>query len=99
LVEGEVPPPRRPGGTARIIAYGNTAVTVETTTADGGVLVLADAWHPWWSARIDFREVPIRRAFGLVRAVEVPAGTVTVTFTFEPLRGLVRQLSERFSRP
>ncbi len=99
LLEGEVPPPRQPGGTARILAYGNAVVTVETTTADGGVLVLADAWHPWWSARIGGRDVPIRRAFGLVRAVEVPAGTATVTFTFEPLAGLARQLSERFRRP
>ncbi|MGQ3355577.1 MAG: hypothetical protein ACT6XY_01915 [Phreatobacter sp.] len=99
LVEGQVPSPRQPGGTARILTYRNTDVVVETTTADGGVLVLADAWHPWWSARIDGREVPILRAFGLVRAVEVPAGTSTVTFTFEPLTGLARQVSERFRRP
>lgn len=99
LVEGDVPPPRQPGGTARIVGYGNTSVTVETTTADGGTLILADAWHPWWRARIDGREVPVRRAFGLVRAVEVPAGTATVSFTFEPLRGLARQISERFRRP
>ncbi|MDP2801121.1 MAG: hypothetical protein Q8O26_04480 [Phreatobacter sp.] len=92
LVEGPVPPVRQAGGTARILAYGNTGVTVETTTADGGILVLADAWHPWWSARIDGRDVPVHRAFGVVRAVEVPGGTATVTFTFEPLRGLLRQI-------
>jgi hypothetical protein len=99
LVEGPVPPARQPGGTARILAYGNTAVTVETTTADGGILVLGDAWHPWWSARIDGRDVPIRRAFGVVRAVEVPGGTATVTFTFEPLRGLLRQIQAGSRRP
>jgi hypothetical protein len=57
--------------------------------------VLADAGHPWWRARIGDRELPIRRAYGLVRAVEVPAGRATVRFTFEPVRGSLAQLSGR----
>lgn len=95
LLEGPLPPARPAGGIARIIAYANTRVTVETQTAEGGILVLADAWHPWWRASVNGAEVPIRRAYGLVRAVEVPAGRATVTFTFAPIRGALAQLGWR----
>ncbi len=100
LLEGVAASQRAAGGSARLQSYGNAHVTVSTTTTEGGHLVLADAWHPWWRATIDGREVPIRRAYGLVRAVAVPAGSVTVTFTFAPLRGLIDQLVRRTpSRP
>jgi hypothetical protein len=94
MIEGP-PSPRRSGGIALIVHYDTTAVVVETETGDGGTLVLADAWHPWWRARIGDRELPIRRAYGLVRAVEVPAGRVTIRFTFEPVAGMLAQLSGR----
>lgn len=100
LLEGVAASQRAAGGSARLLSYGNSHVTVSTTTANGGHLVLADAWHPWWRATIDGREVPIRRAYGLVRAVEVPAGSASVHFTFAPLRGLIDQVSRRgSSRP
>lgn len=92
-IEGPVPPRRSAGGTARIVSYANAAVVVETETRDGGILVLADAWHPWWVARIDGRDAPVRRAFGVVRAVEVPAGKATVHFTFEPFAGALAQIT------
>lgn len=93
MIEGPLPAAGLSGGTARILRYANDRVSVETVAGGGGILVLADAWHPWWRARIGGREVPIRRAYGLVRAVVVPPGTATVEFSFEPFGGLVRQLS------
>ena len=100
LLEGIFPRTGSAGGSARLLSYGNGHVTVATTTSDGGHLVLADAWHPWWRATIDGRAVPIRRAYGLVRAVEVPPGTATVRFTFAPVRGLLDQVTRRgSSRP
>ncbi len=100
LLEGTSAHQRAAGGSARLLSYDNSRVTVSTTTTGGGHLVLADAWHPWWRATIDGRAVPVRLAYGLVRAVEVPAGTVTVTFTFAPLRGLIDQFVLRSpSRP
>lgn len=94
LLEGPLPP-RRSGGSARILRYENTEIVIETTTGDGGILVLADAWHPWWRAEIGGQPVPVRRAYGLVRAVEVPGGTATVRFTFAPIRGALSQLLTR----
>ncbi|MEI8145472.1 MAG: hypothetical protein WCH83_08425, partial [Alphaproteobacteria bacterium] len=92
LVDGPVPT-RTSEGVARIVRYTSNLVEVETETVSGGIMVLADAWHPWWVARIAGQVIPIRRAYGVVRAVEVPAGKATVTFTFEPFAGALKQLT------
>ena len=47
-------------------------------------LTLVDAYSPGWIVEVDGGgEVPIADASGL-RAVAVPAGTSTVTFTYAP---------------
>lgn len=87
-----LPLPRtRVGGTAKITEYTNTRITIETDAAKGGVLLLNDIWHPWWFAEIDGKTTPVLRANGSFRAVILPAGVKTVTFTFEPLRGMIRR--------
>ncbi len=86
-----LPLPRtRVGGTAKITRYTNTEITVETDAPRGGVLLLNDIWHPWWFAEIDGKSTPVLRANGIFRAVILPAGVKTVTFRFEPMRGLLR---------
>jgi hypothetical protein len=87
-----LPLPRtRLGGTARITRYTNTEITVETDAQRGGVLLLNDIWHPWWFAEIDGKSTPVLRANGIFRAVILPAGVKTVTFRFEPMRGVLRR--------
>ncbi len=87
-----LPLPRtRVGGTAKITRYTNTEITVETDAPRGGVLLLNDIWHPWWFAEIDGKSTPVLRANGIFRAVILPAGVKTVTFRFEPMRGLLRR--------
>lgn len=79
--------------TARIVAYGNTEIVVETNADEsGGYLVLNDVWHPWWFARIDGEEAPVLRANVMFRAVAVPQGRHEVRFEFRPLRGLLKEL-------
>ena len=80
-------PARRPGS-ARILAYGNTAITIEADSPDGGFVVLNDVWHRWWTVEIDGRAAPLLRANVLFRAVEVPAGQHRVVFRFRPLAAL-----------
>ncbi len=94
LQEDEPSLPRRPGS-ARIVAYTNTTVTIDAETPDGGWVVLNDLWHPWWFAAIDGKTTIIRRANVLFRAVEVPAGQHRVVFTFRPLAGGWRELLDR----
>jgi hypothetical protein len=79
------------GGDARLVAYRNTSVQVAASSAGGGWVVLNDLWHPWWFAEVDGKPAAIERANVLFRAVAVPPGAHTVTFTFRPFRGAWRE--------
>jgi hypothetical protein len=79
-------------GDARIISYGNTKITIDADSPDGGFVVLNDIWQPWWFATVDGKPADLLRANVLFRAVAVPPGKHTVTFSFSPLRGAMKQL-------
>lgn len=85
------------GGTARILNYRNTEIIIETEAPRGGVLLLNDVWHPWWYAKADGRDVPVLRANGAFRAVILPPATRELRFRFQPMRGLWRDISGRFT--
>ena len=93
-------PPRLAGegregvGSARILRYANTEIDIEVEAPDGGFLVLNDAWHPWWRAKVDGRPADILKANVLFRAVEVGPGRHRVHFAFEPLQGAWEELKE-----
>src|SRR3954451_10053562 len=46
--------------------------------------MLADTFHPGWSASLDSQPVPIRAAYVAFRAVALPAGPHSVVFTYRP---------------
>lgn len=85
----------RPPGSARIISYGTTEITVEVDSPAGGHLVLNDVWQPWWTATIDGEPAPVLRANAIFRAVAVPAGRSTVRFVFRPFAGAYHELGRR----
>jgi hypothetical protein len=85
VIEGSLPslPGASLGGTAEVRRYRPESVVVQVETAAPAVLILLDAFEAGWRASLeDGRELPIRRANGLVRAVAVPAGAHEVTFTY-----------------
>lgn len=84
---------------AIIFTYENTVVEIEVETDRPGLLVLNDAWHPWWTAEVDGKETEVLRANVLFRAVEVPAGRHFVRFEFKPFSGAVQELSEKLFGP
>jgi hypothetical protein len=89
-------------GTARLVRYANTEVVIAVDSPSGAMLVLNDAWHPWWRATIDGVETDIFRANAIFRAVQVPPGKFTVRFKFAPLRGAWNELRAKLrgiSRP
>lgn len=86
--------PRRPGE-VRIHRYANTEVIVQTSSPDGGFVVLNDVWHPWWRVEVDGSPAQLLRANVLFRAVAVPPGEHVVRFTFRPLAGLTAALWAR----
>jgi hypothetical protein len=77
--------PRQTGGhyrPASIREYLPNRVTID---AEGpGYLVLTDMWFPGWQCHLDGAPVPVRRGDYVFRAVELPAGTHHVAFTFAP---------------
>ncbi len=86
---GEVPqadaaPASEAIGSARISAYSGDRASIQTTAAQSAMLVFTDPYFPGWVARVDGRPTTIFRADSLFRAVAVPAGEHTVTFSYEP---------------
>ena len=86
------PAPKSP---VRIRRYKNAAVEIEVDASAAGFLVLNDAWHPWWTARVDGEEVDIYRANVLFRAVLVPAGHHVVSFEFNPISGAFAEVADK----
>jgi hypothetical protein len=74
-------------------------VEIEVTTAQPGFVVLNDIWHPWWQAELDGQQVDILKANVLFRAVQVPAGTHKIRFSFHPLDGAIAELRDRVTPP
>lgn len=79
-------------GAARVVADTSNSVQVVFRAGAPSYLVLNDAYYPGWQAWLDGKAVPIRRADYLMRAIQVPAGTHRLVFTYAPvsyLAGLV----------
>ena len=79
-------------GTAAIVKYANTEVTVDVEAASGGFLLLNDVWHPWWRAEVDGVPAPILKADVLFRAVQVEPGRHRIRFVFHPFLGAWEEL-------
>ena len=88
-------PTVEPSGTAHIINYANTEVSVETDSPSAALLVLTDVWHPWWRAEVNGAPVEILKADVLFRAVAVPPGSHVVRFSFHPLAGAFDELMRK----
>jgi hypothetical protein len=95
LLLGEVDPLRtalllratQPGsytpGKAQILSFEPDRVRITVSSQGGTFLVLADQSAPGWSATIQGRRVPLLEPFGLLRGLEVPAGTHEVLFEYQ----------------
>jgi hypothetical protein len=68
----------------RIMSYLPNRVEVQASADKNCLLVLLDSYYPGWKATVDgaaTRVLPFKEAF---RAVELPAGTHSVIFSFSP---------------
>lgn len=64
--------------------YQPNALTYEVNSAKGGTVVFSEIYYPGWQSFVDGEEVSHGRADYILRAMNVPAGRHTVTFTFDP---------------
>jgi hypothetical protein len=56
---------------------------IDVDAAETGLLVIAQAFYPAWTARVDGRRVPLWKANWMFQALEVPAGRHKVTLHYE----------------
>jgi hypothetical protein len=82
----EVPgAPERDGCRARVTGHRRHAVEVTAELEHPGWLVLSEAFYPGWSAEVDGKPAPLRRANHAFRAVWLEAGRHEVRFRYRPL--------------
>jgi hypothetical protein len=81
------PPAPQPARNSRatIIAENPQHITIQTSLAAAGYVVLLDTYYPGWVAQVDDNPTPVYRANYIGRAVFVPAGEHIVQFSYQPL--------------
>lgn len=67
-----------------IVSYEPNKVLIKTTTTDTRLLFLSDTYYPGWQAFVDDVQTKLYKANYTFRAVVVPKGVHTVSFTFSP---------------
>ena len=72
------------GDQAQIVHYLPNEVNIQTSTKNGGILLLTDSYYPGWKVSINGLPQKLFIADGVFRAVELPTGESLVQFKFEP---------------
>ena len=83
-------------GTSRLLALHPDRVRALAEASAPGLLVLADAYDPGWTATVDGRPAPVLRANVAFRGVPVPAGRHEVEMVYRP-RAVLRGLALTFA--
>ncbi len=72
------------GGDVDIPRYRPTSVVLRVNSPCRGMVVLADAWFPGWSATVNGKPAQIYRAYNLLRGVVVERGDHEVIMLYRP---------------
>jgi hypothetical protein len=73
-----------PGASTKLTEYSANRAVIESTSASGGRLILTDLMYPGWTVRIDGQPADPIDYEQMFRAVDVPPGTHTVVWSYEP---------------
>jgi len=76
--------PMAGSASAEIVTYGGNTVRIRTSASVPKLLFLSDVYDAGWSADIDGKPTPVLRADYAFRAVSMPKGVHTVTFSYRP---------------
>lgn len=85
-IDGVMPILRNAGNareSATIVKYEPERILLQTESVAAGMLVLSEVSYPAWKATVDGVPVRISTAYGLIRAIPLPAGSHTVEFTYD----------------
>ena len=70
-------------GYAKLVASPKMDTQVFNVTADReGFMVVAGNYHPYWKAYVNGKETKVYKAFGTLRAVQIPAGKSEVRMEY-----------------
>ena len=70
-------------GSAKLVASPKMDTQVFNVTADReGFMVVAGNYHPYWKAYVNGKEAKVYKAFGTLRAVQIPAGNSEVRMEY-----------------
>lgn len=73
------------GDTIFETSYAPNRLTYHANSQKGGIAVFSEVYFPWgWTATIDGKEAEIGRVNYILRALNVPAGSHTIEFQFDP---------------
>lgn len=76
---------RQPGDTIVLTSYAPNRLTYAANTSHDNIAVFSEIYFPWgWEAEIDGQPAEIGRVNYVLRAMRVPAGKHTITYTFDP---------------
>jgi hypothetical protein len=82
--EPDLPAAEGPCGTQQLISAEPGRLEVELALERPCLLVVTDSWHPDWSATFDGEAAPVLRAWGVIQAVPLPAGSGRLQLTVRP---------------
>ena len=83
LVESALPvPPGSGHGQAMIASFAHERIVLRAESSAPAVLVLAEAWYPGWSARVNGQPAPSFPVNGWMRGVVVPAGNSEIVWQY-----------------
>jgi hypothetical protein len=85
-IEGTIPDLRSANSEneqVTIASYGPERITLRTDTKAAGLLVLSEIAYPAWKATVDGVPVEVVTAYGLLRAIPLPAGSHVVEFRYD----------------
>ncbi len=89
VIQSPATPPsvERPDSAASafVSEHSSRRIVITATTARAALLVVSEIYYPaGWKAAIDGKDTEIYRTNSVLRSVVVPAGSHTVTMTFDP---------------
>ena len=67
-----------------VVDFGHRHVTFQAKLSAPGILVASEMWYPGWRVYVNGRRAETLRAYGMLRAVALPAGEYRVEWRFEP---------------
>ena len=71
--------------TIKQIAYSPRRIKYKSKSFQDGLAVFSEIYYPkGWTAKIDGKEIEIKRANYVLRCLEIPAGDHTIDFEFNP---------------